>query len=228
LLTNSVFSAETIRRVYSFKPHVLYPPVDLRKFCASEKEDLVVSVGRFDPSKKHEILIRAFKHVKNNARCIIIGSSAGDILSGSRTYLSALEKLVRNLGLSDRVTFLVNCPSGLLSETLSKAKVYVHCYYGEHFGISVVEAMASGCVPIVNKSGGAYYDILRSGLYGFGFENEDDLAESLNLLLDNEDTWITYSEKAIVRSKCFNKENFKRRIADIVEMREPYQYACMS
>lgn len=217
LLTNSIFSAETIKRVYSFEPHVLYPPVDLRRFCPSEKEDLVVSVGRFDPLKRHEILIRAFKHVKNHAKCIIIGSSAGDILSSSQRYLLALKKLVRKLGISDKVTFLVNCPSDMLIETLSRAKIYADCFYGEPFGISIVEGMASGCVPIVHKSGGAYCDILRYGLYGFGFEDEKELAGSLNCLLTDKNLWKSYSEKAVVRSECFSKENFKRGFAEFVE-----------
>ena len=39
-------------------------------------------------------------------------------------------------------------------ELLKKAKIYLHTMVGEHFGISIVEAMALGCLPIVHNSGG--------------------------------------------------------------------------
>jgi len=53
----------------------------------------------------------------------------------------------------------------------------VHPIIYEHFGISVVEAMASGCVSIVHRSGGSYTDIADHDKYVFSFEDVEDLAE---------------------------------------------------
>jgi alpha-1,2-mannosyltransferase len=44
---------------------------------------------------------------------------------------------------------------------------------GEHFGISVVEAMVSGLVPVVHSSGGPWLDILEQGKGGFGYNTPD-------------------------------------------------------
>jgi glycosyltransferase involved in cell wall biosynthesis len=58
------------------------------------------------------------------------------------------------MGLTDRVKFYPNAPAEQKVDLLKKAKLYLHTMEGEHFGISIVEAMALGCLPIVHDSGG--------------------------------------------------------------------------
>jgi glycosyltransferase involved in cell wall biosynthesis len=45
------------------------------------------------------------------------------------------------------------CLNNLLS-IMREAKVYFHTMVGEHFGISIVEAMAAGLIPLVSDVGG--------------------------------------------------------------------------
>jgi glycosyltransferase involved in cell wall biosynthesis len=214
ILTNSSFSSGVIEQIYSLKPKVLYPPVNMEDFHSSlKKEELVVSVGRFDFSKRFEFLIRAFANVKNG-ECVIVGSAYN---SASLRYLKKLRQLINNLGLSHRATLIVNGPFNTLQDVLSKAKIYVHCAMFEHFGISVVEAMASGCVPIVHKSGGPYMDIIEYGKCGFSFGGVDELAYNINLLLGDNKLCKHFSQKAVERSKLFNKENFKEGILSLIE-----------
>ena len=40
------------------------------------------------------------------------------------------------------------------NSNLTRAKVYFHPMIGEHFGMAVVEAMASGLIPVVPNVGG--------------------------------------------------------------------------
>lgn len=217
LLTNSSFSAEIIENAYLFRPQVFYPPVNTRMFYPSKKEDLVVSTGRFVPAKRFEILVNAFRKIGKNARCIIIGSIAGDMADQSRLYVTRLRKMIEEFDLSDRVELLVNCPFDLLVETLSKAKVYVHCFENEPFGISIVESMAAGCVPIVHRSGGAYHDIIDHDKYGFSFETVNELCKTIKFLMEKDNGCEKYSKKAVHRSMCFNKQTFKEKIANLVE-----------
>ena len=49
---------------------------------------------------------------------------------------------------------LSKCFSNTKIDLLKRAKIYLHTMIGEHFGISIVEAMALGCLPIVHDSGG--------------------------------------------------------------------------
>jgi len=213
ILTNSSFSSRIIEEVYSLKPKVVYPPVDVEKFYpSSKKDDLVVSVGRINSYKRYEILIRAFFKV-NFGRCVIIGSTYS---GASLRYLEKLKRLVKSLRLSDRVRLIVNSSFRTLKHFLSKAKIYVHSASFEHFGISVVEAMACGCVPIVHKSGGPYEDIIEYGKYGFSFTEINELADKIKLLLKDDDLHKEFSKKVLERSKNFGRDIFQRNIRKIL------------
>jgi len=214
ILCCSLFSSRVIKDVYSLNSQVLYPPVDLEHFRPSRKQALVVSVGRFSPFKRFEVLIRSFVGV-DRGKCVIAGSIYRS--AESLGYVKKLRNMISKLQLQDRVELLIDSPSSVLMDLLSKAKVYVHCAVFEHFGISVVEGMASGCVPIVHRSGGTYTDIIEYDKYGFSFEGTAELADKISLLLKDDGLCKKFSEEAMRRSRVFSRENFKKGIADIVE-----------
>ena len=217
LLTNSNFSAGLVNDAYSVNARVLFPPVNIKRFFASNKEDLVVTIGRFDPKKRHELLIEAFRGIKPNVRCSIIGGVTRDFAVQSRAYLARLRKMIIEYGLSDRIELKVNCKFDELVKTLSKAKIYVHCCDNEQFGISIVESMAAGCVPVVHRSGGAYYDILDHDEYGFSFGTVDELREKINLIIEKSWLFTAYKRKAIQRAGIFSEQVFKARFIDLVK-----------
>jgi glycosyltransferase involved in cell wall biosynthesis len=62
--------------------------------------------------------------------------------------------MVRNYKLEDYVTFETNVNLNRLFSIMARAKVYFHPMVGEHFGMSVVEAMAAGLIPVVPNIGG--------------------------------------------------------------------------
>jgi glycosyltransferase involved in cell wall biosynthesis len=89
----------------------------------------------------------------------------------------------------------------------------------DHFGISVVEAMASGCVPVVHRSGGPWTDILdaRQGAYGFSYATPAEAANYIDMLVTDEDLRSRIAAKASYRSKKFDRTVFMRRLAEVVE-----------
>jgi alpha-1,3-mannosyltransferase len=77
----------------------------------------------------------------------------------------ALESLLRSLKIGDRVTFVGEVtPSQLIAE-YARASLFVSASRSEGFGISVVEAMAAGCVPVVNNIP-AFRDLLSGARDG--------------------------------------------------------------
>jgi len=216
VLVNSSFSAKIIRETFGVNPRVVYPPVDIENFYFSKKHNLIASVGRFSPFKRFEVLIKSLVNI-DEGKCIIMGSVARNAIRESVMYVRKLRKMINELKLQDRMRLLVNCPFDILRDMLSKAKFYVNCTLFEPFGISVVEGMASGCVPVVHRSGGAYADIIDHDKYGFSFKDENELADKITLLLENDDLCTKYREEAIKRSEFFSRENFKKRILNIME-----------
>lgn len=84
---------------------------------------------------------------------------------GDGEYRPFLETLARELGLGERVRFLGL--RGDVTQLLSQADIFVHApVWEEGFGLSVVEAMAAGCVCVCTRSG-AMEELITDGVDGF-------------------------------------------------------------
>ena len=160
------------------RPTVVYPPCDtkglqLLPLDRRLKRVYIVSVAQFRPEKNHELQLRAFaaaraaaskteeETVANavlSARLQMIGSCRGP---DDVARLDSLKALAKDLGLGEaNVEFKVNVPFEELQKLLGDAVIGLHTMEDEHFGISVVEYMAAGVVPIAHGSGGPKEDIV--------------------------------------------------------------------
>ena len=160
VLTNSEYSRKAIRKTFDIDSTVLSPPVDVNLFrknvLFSSKnmgEDKILIISRFHPSKKIENAIRLAKLLKKNGigrRMKIVGNLSPTMLG----YYHYLKDTVQHEGLSDYVNFQVNVSFDKLLSLICEAKVYFHQLPGEPFGISTVEAMSAGLIPVVPAIGG--------------------------------------------------------------------------
>jgi alpha-1,2-mannosyltransferase len=73
--------------------------------------------------------------------------------ASDHSRLADLQALAAALGLTDTVSFLPDAPFGEMRKVLAKSIGGLHSMEDEHFGISIVEYMAAGCVPIAHDSG---------------------------------------------------------------------------
>jgi phosphatidylinositol alpha-1,6-mannosyltransferase len=94
----------------------------------------------------------------------------GYLVVGSGVKQRELERLARDLGVADRVRFLTDVPDGDLPALYDAAEIYLGLsrpaeLMVEGFGISLVEASASG-LPVVAGSGGGIPDAVRDGETG--------------------------------------------------------------
>jgi alpha-1,3-mannosyltransferase len=125
---------------------------------------LMVSVGRLAPNKRFDRLLRAFSiavREQRQARLVIIGPDWGD--------LAALRALAVELGVHDRVQFLGGVSEGDLLTYLSQAKVWLSSSAYEGFGIALIEAMAAGCVSVVQPLP-SFRQVLEDETEGFHAE----------------------------------------------------------
>ena len=155
IIANSDYTAATAARCINADIKVVYPPVpsvffqDSTGDLSSEKRDAsVVTVSRFGLDKGLERIPLIAKMVKSKATFRVLG-----LLHDLRAY-ALVESRIRKLGVGGRVTLQVNAARKEVKNALEASKLYLHTMMGEHFGISIVEAMAAGCIPIVHNSGG--------------------------------------------------------------------------
>ena len=158
VLTNSEFSRRAIFREFGVDSTVLPPPVDVDTFrnaalSSDARDESVLVVSRFHQSKKLENAIRLAEMLKQDGigRYVKI---AGNMSPADAAYFGYLNDLARQHGLEDFVKFEVNINFDRLLDLMRKAKVYFHPMPGEPFGISTVEAMSAGLIPVVPAFGG--------------------------------------------------------------------------
>jgi len=223
IICNSQFTKSFIDKEYGVSSIVIYPPVDLAKIKPKRKENKILFVGRFSQltqAKNQDVLIRAFKKFYDqgykNWELIL----AGGIEVGVGNYLDRLKKMAEGYP----VKFITNPPFKDVLTLFGEAKIFWSATgYGanaekeprkmEHFGISVVEAMAAGCVPIVFNAGG-HREIVSNGKNGFLWTKLPDLVKiTKELILDNK-YLRSISKEAVLRSNKFSYGSFEKHVKE--------------
>ena len=166
LITNSYYSRRAIFETYGIDDIVvLSPPVDvdairtkvglssLATSASEHRDNLVLVICRIEPSKKIEnavYLARRLKERKIRVKMIM----AGSLDPFYQEYYDNLKKLIADNEISDNILFRIDTSFEELIELMKGSKVFFHPREGEHFGMSIVEAMSAGLVPVVPSIGG--------------------------------------------------------------------------
>ena len=207
VLTNSAFTAKKIMEYLKIRPLVVHPPVDVKKFCSdrswSDREDKVVSVETLLPFKRYHLLLRVARQLPE-VRFISLGTINED-------YKGYYQELCMRR--PDNVTIRPNVAFDEIKEELASAKAYVHLC-PEHFGISVVEAAAAGCVPIVYQIGGPAECLSNAALT---WQDLTQLSKHISKLIKDKDLWCEYNQRAKEKAFEFDASIFEQRIKNIIE-----------
>ena len=138
---------------------------------------------------------------------------------GDGDYREALQTLVKELNIGDRVTFLGTRTD--VPELLAQADVFIHvpdC--AEGFGIAVVEAMASGLICVCGDRG-ALPEIVDDGRSGFIVEKNDPerLAQLLRAIAEdpNSEIYENIRANALEASRQFSVEAFSAKLDNLIE-----------
>ncbi len=158
-VANSHYIARRIKRVYNREATVIYPPVDVEKFdFKPNKDNYYLAVARFVPYKKVDVIVEAFSRMPDK-KLVLIGE-------GDKSVLKHATRNIEVIGFQ---------PFESLKTYLASAKAFVYAAE-EDFGITIVEAQASGTPVIAFGKGGATETVLN-GKTGVLFPEQT--AESL-------------------------------------------------
>lgn len=203
---------------------VIPPPVEV-EIKKINKENIILSVGRFTRAmntKKQEVLIDAFKKMFETGlrdwRLILIGGYRPEDID----YFEDIQKKASGFP----IDVLGNISYDDLVSYYNKSKIYWHAAgFGEdlnrnperaeHFGISTVEAMIAGCVPLV-FNGGGQKEIVKDKKDGFLWNSTDELIDLTTKLIKSPDMLVNMSSDARKISKRFSKEVFCNKIKKII------------
>ncbi len=215
VVCNSVFTKQSLDTRVAEGATVIYPPVPSVGVGRVKKEKLILSVGRFTgfhTAKKQHMLVEAFAKAQKNKQLrgwkLVL---AGGLIASDQGYIDSLKRLTKGLP----VAVETNITHERLSDYYRRASLYWHAAgYGEtdprwmeHFGISTVEAMSAGAIPVV-YSGGGQPEIVKEGQNGFLWQTTVELLEKTQKVISNVTLAQDLRKRAIETSKQFSVLRF--------------------
>jgi glycosyltransferase involved in cell wall biosynthesis len=206
---------------------ILYPPVDVQLYRPrAERRRVILGIGRFvkggGHEKKQHLMIRAFKELLRDGlrgwELHLVGGSMPE--ARHRKYLEEC----RHLASEAPVVFHVDAPAPELTDLVETASIYWHATgYGtrdpilhEHFGISVVEAMSGGCVPIVVNQGAAA-ELVDDGESGYLWRTRSEWKQRTMEVASDDSLRRRLSARAVERSKRYGRDVFRDHLLRIVD-----------
>lgn len=171
-----IVNSEMIGAIYkdmvgSVPKEVLYPPVDVKQYKCKSSENFYLSVSRFELYKRIDWQIEAFR-----------GTNEKLIIAGDGPLFSEYSKYIEKNGI-DNVILLNTISQNELIEYYSRCKAFIFTSYKEHFGMTPLEAMASG-KPVLSIRSGGPLEYVVEGVNGFYFDTIEELKSEISTLSD--------------------------------------------
>jgi glycosyltransferase involved in cell wall biosynthesis len=204
----------------SVQPYPLSLPVP-SEIPFENKEKTVLYVGRIHPEKGIGELMQAWQKLKPDLksgwRLKILGPWKQEQGGAGAQYLKYLKNLISG---DMEVVDPIFDPTQLQKEYL-KAKIFAYpslAEKGETFGLSVLEAMSAGCVPLLSKLE-CFQDFAKDGSNASLFDHRtsnrvEELTQKLSSTLANEEKLPSLSKAALVTARKYDITQVAKRYID--------------
>ena len=204
-IANSAHVSKRILNSYGMQATVIYPPVRVNKFELNEAEhgDYYLSMGRFVPYKKADLIIEAFQQMPDK-KLFLIGEGYGT--KKFRQLLKAHSNIIW-LGYQDDAAMI---------RYIQGAKACIFAAK-EDFGIMCVEVQACG-TPVLALNYGGYRETVAEGISGYFFDKQD--KESIINAVKKMEAYSLTDHKSIRENALrFSSERFKKELSAFITVK---------
>jgi glycosyltransferase involved in cell wall biosynthesis len=173
-LSNSYFTKSLIKKLYGLDSIVLYPPVPIKTGAGAnfrKNRSFGVIVAKPEALSGITYLPKIVEETKERVMFVVFGEAD----SVGLQVIRALRRKGVNI---NYLGYISEQEKLKLFHTFSH---YLHLGFNETFGISVVEAMAAGCIPIAPKSGGIPEYLPQDLLYSSPSEAADKIKAKIGM-----------------------------------------------
>ena len=192
----SRFVGERVEKYYSRESALIYPPVNTKKFYASERvKDYFFMAGRLVSYKKFDLAVEVFNQTGLSLKIVGIGPE-----------MNRLKKLAKK-----NIEFLGLVSDEKLASLYTEAQACVFPQE-EDFGIVPLESMASGRPVIAYRSGGAEETVIENKT---GVFFDEQTLESMTGALERFKKINFKTKDCQEQSKKFDVDIFKNKISEL-------------
>jgi glycosyltransferase involved in cell wall biosynthesis len=159
LFTNAGNTASRVEKFNGLKAEPLYHPPRLAdRIVAGPAGDYILSVGRLETVKRHDLAIRALACAVSPRRLVIAGEG---------TQEANLRRLAGELGVADRVAFEGAVDDDRLLALYAGALGVVYAPFDEDFGYVTLEAFLARKPVVTARDSGGTLEFVGDGVNGF-------------------------------------------------------------
>lgn len=166
--SNAQNTANRLLKYNGLHAQALYhPPPLLGRYVNLDYQDYLLSVGRLDPLKRVDALLRALVHIDRSIGCKIAGTGPAR---------PQLEALATELGVADRVEFLGFVPDEDVLQLYGQCSAVFFSPLDEDYGYITLEAFLSGKPVITAPDAGGPLEFVRHNVNGLVLDCGDPAA----------------------------------------------------
>jgi glycosyltransferase involved in cell wall biosynthesis len=208
IATNSENVKKKIERYLDRKATVVSPPIDTPKYKCTGFGNYWLSVNRLYPNKRIELQLEAFRMLPGE-RLVVVGGSTEDFSAGYAEKISQM--IPENVVLKGIVS------EDELIDLYANCKGFVATAIDEDFGMSVVEAMASGKAVVAVEEGG-FKETVLDGKTGFLVKADaKEIADAVRIVSGNPGK---YKKECIGRAGEFDGRRFMIGLKELISSRQ--------
>lgn len=222
VMANSQYTRGWVRDLWEVDADVLFPPIQVQRLQpAAVREKAILTVGRFfSPGLGHakrqkemvEFFGRAVGRLEGWKLYVV-----GGMEDSQRPYVDEVRAAAEGLP----VEIVTNAPRARVEQLLSTSSIFWSATgYGEneqkspwsseHFGMTTVESMAGGCVPVVIDRAGQK-EIVREGIDGFRWSTADQLIARTVQLAGDDALRARLAASSAARAHDYDEQAFADR-----------------
>jgi len=159
LFTNAGNTASRVEKFNGLRAEPLYHPPRLAdRITGGPAQDYLLSVGRLEAVKRHDLALRAMAQLASPRRLVVVGEGTQD---------ANLRRLAEELGLGDRVEFAGSVSDDRLLELYAGALGVVYAPFDEDYGYVTLEAFLARKPVVTARDSGGTLEFVQDGVNGF-------------------------------------------------------------
>jgi len=204
IVANSEHIKEKIGHYYRCDAEVIYPPLDVGQFSCISYENFWLSVNRLYPEKRIELQIESFRHIPEETLVIVGGFAEGDhatrYAEKIQTDIPVNVKILGQVSESELINLYARC-RGLICTSID-----------EPFGLTPLEAMASG-KPVIAVASGGFCETVTHDTGVLVQPNAECIIDAVRQVSRDPPR---YHDTCIDRAKKFDVDIFRDKICTMV------------